>query len=189
MAADVGAAAGAIVSARLCWDTVITTDHNHVSLERHGGRDLWVHRKGAMRAGGGEVGVLPGSMGSVSFHVEGRGNEAALCSSAHGAGRALSRTAARALVTARDLQRQMAGVWYDYQCTGEAPRRITVRIQGHSRRPSCAEGTGQGDPDTAAGPELQRRLTACMARAAGPRHAHDAEIAPAPPERPFMRIE
>jgi tRNA-splicing ligase RtcB len=54
-------------------------------------------------------------MGSFSFHVEGRGNEAALCSSAHGAGRALSRTAARAKVTERDLRRQMDGVWYDYR--------------------------------------------------------------------------
>jgi tRNA-splicing ligase RtcB len=61
----------------------------------------------------GEAGVLPGSMGTVSFHVEGRGHEGALCSSAHGAGRVLSRTAARAKVTERELRRQMEGVWYD----------------------------------------------------------------------------
>ena len=66
-----------------------------MSLERHGERELWVHRKGAMPAGLGQGGVLPGSMGSLSFHVEGRGHEPALCSSAHGAGRALSRTMAR----------------------------------------------------------------------------------------------
>jgi tRNA-splicing ligase RtcB len=54
-------------------------------------------------------------MGSASFHVEGRGYEAALCSSAHGAGRALSRTAARAKVTDREFRRQMEGVWYDYR--------------------------------------------------------------------------
>jgi tRNA-splicing ligase RtcB len=54
-------------------------------------------------------------MGSPSFHVEGRGHEAALCSSAHGAGRALSRTAARSKVTERELRRQMAGVWYDFR--------------------------------------------------------------------------
>jgi tRNA-splicing ligase RtcB len=52
-------------------------------------------------------------MGSASFHVEGRGSEEALCSSAHGAGRALSRTAARGKVTGRELRRQMEGVWYD----------------------------------------------------------------------------
>ena len=54
-------------------------------------------------------------MGSSSFHVEGRGHEAALCSSPHGAGRALSRAAARAKVTDREFRRQMQGVWYDYR--------------------------------------------------------------------------
>lgn len=109
--------AGRVISGTLgghvCWDTIITTDHNHVSPERHGGNDLWVHRKGAMPAGLGVPGVLPGSMGSPSYHVEGRGHEAALCSSAHGAGRELSRTAARVQVTERSLRQQMQGVWYD----------------------------------------------------------------------------
>ncbi|HET9384511.1 MAG TPA: RtcB family protein [Gemmatimonadales bacterium] len=125
MAVEVGTVIEAVVGARLCWETVITTDHNHVTLERHGGRELWVHRKGAMPAGLGQGGVLPGSMGSSSFHVEGRGHEAALRSSAHGAGRALSRTAARAKVTDREFRRQMQGVWYDYrlsdQLRDEAP--------------------------------------------------------------------
>jgi tRNA-splicing ligase RtcB len=111
--------------AHLSWETVITTDHNHVSLERYGGRDLWVHRKGAMPARLGERGVLPGSMGTVSFHVEGRGDEESLCSSSHGAGRALSRSAAREKVTERELRRQMAGIWYDFRLAGslrdEAP--------------------------------------------------------------------
>lgn len=61
----------------------------------------------------GESGVLPGSMGTLSFHVDGRGHEPALCSSAHGAGRVMSRTEARAKVTERDLHRQMDGIWYD----------------------------------------------------------------------------
>ena len=87
MAVEAGGVIEAILCVRPCWETVITTDHNHVSLERHGDRNLWVHRKGAMPAGLGECGVLPGSMGSLSFHVEGRGHEPALCSSAHGAGR------------------------------------------------------------------------------------------------------
>jgi len=125
MAAEVGQVLARRLGARVCWDTVIATDHNHVALERHGGRDLWVHRKGAMPARLGESGVLPGSMGSLSFHVEGRGNEAALCSSAHGAGRALSRTAARGKVTERELRRQMEGIWYDSRLAGrlrdEAP--------------------------------------------------------------------
>jgi tRNA-splicing ligase RtcB (3'-phosphate/5'-hydroxy nucleic acid ligase) len=113
MAEEVGRVLAKTLGAQVCWDTVITTDHNHVSLEHHGGRDLWVHRKGAMSAQLGERGVLPGSMGSMSFHVEGRGHEEALCSSAHGAGRVLSRTTARQQVTARAFSRQMEGVWYD----------------------------------------------------------------------------
>jgi tRNA-splicing ligase RtcB (3'-phosphate/5'-hydroxy nucleic acid ligase) len=119
MAIEVGTVTERTLGACLCWETIITTDHNHVSLERHGGRELWVHRKGAMPAGLGQAGVLPGSMGSFSHHVEGRGHEAALCSSAHGAGRALSRTAARAKVTERELRRQMEGVWYDYRMSGK----------------------------------------------------------------------
>jgi tRNA-splicing ligase RtcB (3'-phosphate/5'-hydroxy nucleic acid ligase) len=113
------------LDAQVRWDTLIATDHNHVALERHAGRNLWVHRKGAMPAHNGEAGVLPGSMGTLSFHVEGRGEQEALCSSAHGAGRALSRTAARHKITQRELQRQMAGVWYDFrigdQLRDEAP--------------------------------------------------------------------
>jgi tRNA-splicing ligase RtcB len=117
MAGEVGRVLDRILGAQVCWDTAITTDHNHVSLEHHGGRDLWVHRKGAMSAQLGESGVLPGSMGSLSFHVEGRGHEEALCSSAHGAGRVLSRTAAREQVTERALRQQMEGIWYDFRKT------------------------------------------------------------------------
>jgi len=113
MAEEIGRVLAARLGARVLWETLITTDHNHVSLEDHGGRNFWIHRKGAMSAQLGESGVLPGSMGSASFHVEGRGSEEALCSSAHGAGRALSRTAARGKVTERELRRQMEGVWYD----------------------------------------------------------------------------
>jgi tRNA-splicing ligase RtcB len=115
MAAQVAAVLKGVVGANPRSETVITTDHNHVSLESFGDRQLWVHRKGAMPAGLGQPGLLPGSMGSTSFHVEGRGHVAALRSSAHGAGRALSRTAARANVSERDLRRQMTGVWFDYR--------------------------------------------------------------------------
>jgi tRNA-splicing ligase RtcB len=115
-----------VLGAELCWDTAIATDHNHVGRERHGERELWVHRKGAMQARAGQPGVLPGSMGTASYHVEGRGHALALCSSAHGAGRILSRTSARRDVTARELRRQMAGVWFDYRLAerlrDEAPR-------------------------------------------------------------------
>lgn len=113
IAEEAGRVVAGVLGAQVDWETVIATDHNHVERERHGGQDLWVHRKGAMPARAGEWGVLPGSMGGPSFHVEGRGCEAALCSSAHGAGRALSRTEARRRVTERELRRQMEGVWYD----------------------------------------------------------------------------
>lgn len=113
MAEEAGRVLAAVTGARLCWETAIATDHNHVALESHDGRDLWVHRKGAMPAHLGEPGLLPGSMGTLSFHVEGRGHPPALCSSAHGAGRRLTRTEARAKLTERDLHRQMEGVCYD----------------------------------------------------------------------------
>jgi len=91
----------------------VSADHNHVRVERHFGEDLWVHRKGALPAGEGEPGIVPGSMGTGSFHTEGRGCAEALRSSSHGAGRRLSRTEARKDVRIRDFRRQMAGVWYD----------------------------------------------------------------------------
>jgi tRNA-splicing ligase RtcB len=117
IAEEVGRALARTIGAEIRWETVITTDHNHVSLEHFGGCDLWVHRKGAMSARLGERGVVPGSMGGLSFHGEGRGHAAALCSSAHGAGRALSRTQARAQITERELRREMKGIWYDSRIT------------------------------------------------------------------------
>jgi tRNA-splicing ligase RtcB len=100
---------------RLNWAEAITTDHNHVEHETHEEVRLWIHRKGAMQAWSGQSGVLPGSMGSLSYHVIGRGCADALCSSAHGAGRILSRTEARKRITSHELQRQMGKVWYDFR--------------------------------------------------------------------------
>lgn len=108
-----------LLGARACWDTQISTDHNHVALETHFGREVWVHRKGAMSAQQGQSGVLPGSMGTLSFHVEGRGHADALCSSAHGAGRKLSRTAARHAIPHQQFRREMEGVWYDTRLAGQ----------------------------------------------------------------------
>jgi len=119
MAEEAGKVLSQTLKCGLRWDAMIATGHNHVALEQHGERALWVHRKGAMSARQGELGVLPGSMGTLSFHVEGRGCEEALCSSAHGAGRALSRGAARSRFSGLDLQRQMEGVWYDYRLIGK----------------------------------------------------------------------
>ena len=104
-----------VIRARLLWETSITTDHNHVTLEQHSASKFWVHRKGAMELQAGELGVLPGSMGTLSFHVEGRGCKEALNSSAHGAGRAMSRSEAARKVSRAELQRQMKGVWFDWR--------------------------------------------------------------------------
>jgi tRNA-splicing ligase RtcB len=106
--------------------SLIACDHNHVARERHVDQELYVHRKGAARAGDREPGILPGSMGTASFHTLGRGNAASLCSSAHGAGRAMPREVARRSIRPIDLERQMRGVWFDSRhaaaLTEEAPR-------------------------------------------------------------------
>ena len=73
--------------------------HNYVTRERHFGEDVLVTRKGAVRAGKGQLGIIPGSMGARSFIVRGKGNAESFESCSHGAGRALSRTAARAQFT------------------------------------------------------------------------------------------
>jgi tRNA-splicing ligase RtcB len=91
----------------------ISRDHNHVQFEEHFGQKMLVHRKGAMPAFANQAGIIPGSMGTQSYHVTGLGCELALRSSAHGAGRLLSRHAARERFNRRDLQRQMQGVWFD----------------------------------------------------------------------------
>jgi tRNA-splicing ligase RtcB len=113
MADVVDAAVAPLVGGRLDWATAIASDHNHVVLERHDGRECLVHRKGAMPAGQGVAGVVPGSMGTASVHVQGLGHPESLASSAHGAGRVLSRSAARSRIGERELRRQLAGVWFD----------------------------------------------------------------------------
>jgi tRNA-splicing ligase RtcB (3'-phosphate/5'-hydroxy nucleic acid ligase) len=84
--------------------------HNYVQRERHFGEDLWVTRKGAIRAGKGELGIIPGSMGAKSYIVRGKGNPESFESSAHGAGRRLSRSAAGKQFTAADVAKQTEGV-------------------------------------------------------------------------------
>ena len=107
------------------WTTLLNTDHNHVQRETHGGQELWVHRKGANTAADGSPNAIPGSMATTTYHVQGRGVAAALASSSHGAGRRLSRSAARSRIRRKDLTRQLAGVWIDPRTmprlTDEAP--------------------------------------------------------------------
>jgi tRNA-splicing ligase RtcB len=88
----------------------IACHHNYVARENHFGENVYVTRKGAIRAGVGEMGVIPGSMGARSFIVRGKGNPQSLCSCAHGAGRLMSRTEAKKRFSAADVERQTAGV-------------------------------------------------------------------------------
>jgi tRNA-splicing ligase RtcB len=76
--------------------------HNYAVKERHFGEDVYVTRKGAVRAGLGELGIIPGSMGAKSFIVRGKGYADSFCSCSHGAGRAMSRTKAKELFTVED---------------------------------------------------------------------------------------
>ena len=90
----------------------INCHHNFTQREVHDGRELWVTRKGAIRADIGDLGVIPGSMGTRSYIVAGKGNAASWRSCSHGAGRRHSRTQAKKLFTEADLAEQMAGkVW------------------------------------------------------------------------------
>ncbi|MCD8352413.1 MAG: RtcB family protein [Planctomycetaceae bacterium] len=82
----------------------VENHHNFAWREEHGGRDVVVHRKGATPAGAGVLGVIPGSMGTPGFVVRGRGEAASLRSASHGAGRRMSRNAARATFTARGMK-------------------------------------------------------------------------------------
>jgi tRNA-splicing ligase RtcB len=100
-------------------DSVRNADHNHVRRETHDGQALWVHRKGAMFAGSDEPGLIPGSMGTTSFHVRGRGCEESLCSSSHGAGRTMSREQARRRIRLKDAERALTGVWCDRRRSSE----------------------------------------------------------------------
>ena len=89
---------------------VVNCHHNYVALEHHYGADVWLTRKGAIRARAGDLGIIPGSMGARSFIVRGKGNAESFDSCAHGAGRRMSRTAANKQFSAADLARQTEGV-------------------------------------------------------------------------------
>lgn len=85
----------------------INCHHNFTEQEHHHGRDLWITRKGAIRARVGDYGVIPGSMGTATYIVEGLGNPASYTSCSHGAGRRMSRTAARQNLDADGMRAAM----------------------------------------------------------------------------------
>jgi tRNA-splicing ligase RtcB len=73
----------------------VNCHHNYVERERHYGEDVWLTRKGAIRARAGDLGIIPGSMGARSYIVRGKGSQESFHSCAHGAGRRMSRNAAQ----------------------------------------------------------------------------------------------
>src|SRR5207253_9938935 len=88
----------------------VNCHHNYVAREHHFGRDVFVTRKGAVRARLGDLGIIPGSMGARSYIVRGLGNEDAFHSSSHGAGRKMSRTAAKKQFSLADHAKATAGI-------------------------------------------------------------------------------
>lgn len=89
--------------------TRVNCHHNFTQMENHRGKNLWITRKGAIKAATGDLGVIPGSMGTRSYIVSGLGNSASYNSCSHGAGRRHSRSAAKNLFTIDELEDQMAG--------------------------------------------------------------------------------
>lgn len=92
------------------FDDAISCHHNYVAEETYEGIDLLVTRKGAIRAGAGDLGIIPGSMGTGSYIVRGLGNVSSFESASHGAGRRMSRTKAKKMFTTENLAAQTAGV-------------------------------------------------------------------------------
>ena len=91
-------------------DLEINCHHNYVAQEHHFGHNVWITRKGAVRARLGDLGVIPGSMGTGSYIVEGKGNAESFDSCAHGAGRRMGRKEAKRRFVVADLEAQTAGI-------------------------------------------------------------------------------
>ncbi len=90
--------------------TAVNCHHNYVEREHHFGADVWVTRKGAVSAREGELGIIPGSMGAKSYIVRGKGAADSFCSCSHGAGRRMSRSAAKSAFTLKDHRLATEGV-------------------------------------------------------------------------------
>lgn len=91
-------------------DMAVNCHHNYVEKENHYNANVWVTRKGAVRARKTDLGIIPGSMGTGSFIVRGKGNKESFCSCSHGAGRAMSRGAAKKSISLEDHAKAMHGI-------------------------------------------------------------------------------
>jgi tRNA-splicing ligase RtcB (3'-phosphate/5'-hydroxy nucleic acid ligase) len=110
MVAALEALAEAVPKPFACDCGAVNCHHNYVSEERHFGENVLVTRKGAVKAGEGDLGIIPGSMGAKSFIVRGKGNRDSFCSCSHGAGRAMSRGEAKRRFTVEDHIKATEGV-------------------------------------------------------------------------------
>lgn len=106
---DISHAVG-LSGAKIETEMEVNCHHNYAALENHYGENVLVTRKGAVRARAGDYGIIPGSMGTRSYIVEGLGNQESFCSCSHGAGRRMSRSQAKREFTLDDLKKQTEGV-------------------------------------------------------------------------------
>ncbi|MFI7421936.1 RtcB family protein [Nonomuraea sp. NPDC049684] len=136
------------------FDQPISCHHNYVAEERYDGVDVLVTRKGAIRAGSGDLGIIPGSMATGTYIVKGLGNPRAFNSASHGAGRKMSRTKAKKTFTVKDLEEQTFGVecrkdpgvideipgaYKDLESVMAAQRDL-VEVVAHLRQLICIKG-------------------------------------------------
>ncbi|MBA9006088.1 RtcB family protein [Thermomonospora cellulosilytica] len=139
---------------RIEWTEHISCHHNYVAEEEYDGVELLVTRKGAIRAGAGDLGIIPGSMATGTYIVRGLGNPQAFNSASHGAGRRMSRNKARKTFTVEDLQAQTQGVecrkdagvldeipaaYKDLESVIAAQSDL-VRVEAHLRQLVCVKG-------------------------------------------------
>ncbi|MEV5892615.1 RtcB family protein [Nonomuraea fuscirosea] len=138
----------------IAFEQPISCHHNYVAEERYDGVDVLVTRKGAIRAGSGDLGIIPGSMATGTYIVKGLGNSAAFNSASHGAGRKMSRNKAKKTFTVKDLKEQTAGVecrkdsgvideipgaYKDLESVMAAQRDL-VQVVAHLRQLICVKG-------------------------------------------------
>ncbi len=103
------------------FDEMINIAHNYATLENHFGKNVWIHRKGATSARDGEIGIIPGSQGTKSYIIEGKGERESFTSCSHGAGRKMSRTKAKQELDLEEEVKKMndKGIIHGMRSTGD----------------------------------------------------------------------
>ena len=135
----------------------IQCHHNFTQKERHYGKDVLVSRKGAIQAKEGQMGLIPGSMGTASYVVRGLGSVDAFETAPHGAGRRFSRTQARKRFSMDDFDRDMQGI--EVRRSKEFIDELPGRLQGHRHRHGAVEGPRGDRPHLPPDRKRQGRLT------------------------------